>query len=52
MIETFYGRELQLNDLVPEGVVRMHPKTWEAIKPFYSSRSAVTVSIIPKEELE
>jgi len=48
MIETFYGRQLQLNDLIPEGVIRMHPKTWEAISPIYR-RNAVVVTVVPKE---
>jgi hypothetical protein len=33
--ETMYGRELQLVYVMPEGVIRMHPETWKAIRPFY-----------------
>jgi hypothetical protein len=44
MAETMYGREVQLNDLVLEGAILMHPKTWEAIKPVHR-RNEVVVKI-------
>jgi hypothetical protein len=41
-VETMYGRNLQLNDLMPEGVIRMNPKTWEAIRPIHRRNEVAT----------